>query len=239
MAGAAAGLTADDRVMIRHVALFERLTDPALERVLATAFLQTVPRGATLFLQDEPAKRFFLLLSGWVKLYRLSQDGVEAVVTIIGAGETFAEAAMFANGRFPVCAEAVETARVLTFTAPDFARCLTEDPHIAFGLLGSLSLRLRGLVHQIEQLHVHSTPQRVGAFFLRFCPPGAGNATFQLPLDKGLIAKRLGMQPETFSRALAKLRQVGVVTLGNSVTVDDLDRLRAYCAEDEDIAPAR
>jgi hypothetical protein len=69
---------------------------------------------------------------------------------------------------------------------------------------------------------------------LRFCLRGPGNATFELPFDKSLIARRLGMKPETFSRALAKLRGIGVETQGATVNVEDLDRLRAYCEEGGD-----
>ena len=101
-------------------------------------------------------------------------------------------------------------------------------------MLASLSMRLRFHVHQIEQLQVQSTGQRVGDFLLRFCPSGPGNAIFDLPFDKSLIARRLGMKPETFSRALAKLRTIGVDTHGHTVTIEELDRLRGYCEEGGD-----
>lgn len=229
------GLRAGDAATLRSVPLFQRLSDRALGTLVASAQARAIPRGTTLFVQDETADRFFILLEGWVKLYRLTRDGAEAVVSIVAPGETFAEAAMFASGKFPVCAEAVADARALTLTADGFARCLREDDEIAFAMLGSLSLRLRHLVQQIEQLQVQPTPQRVGTFLLRFCPEGPGSAVFALPFDKALIARRLGMQPETFSRALAKLRGIGVEAQGGTISVADLDALRRFChAEPED-----
>ncbi|MDQ2103125.1 Crp/Fnr family transcriptional regulator [Azospirillum isscasi] len=226
------GFRPQDAATLRSNALFGRLPDRSLELLVSTAQVRTVPRGTTLFVQDEAADRFFALLDGWVKLYRLTRDGAEAVVTIVAPGETFAEAAMFASGKFPVCAEAVADSRVMTLTAEGFARCLREDDQIAFAMLGSLSVRLRHLVQQIEQLQVQPTAQRVGSFLLRFCPEGSGAANFALPFDKALIARRLGMQPETFSRALAKLRGVGVETQGGTVSVADLDGLRRFCNAD-------
>ena len=228
------GLRPQDAAVIRSSPLFHGLPDRSLTALAGSAQVRPVPRGTTLFVQDEPADRFFVLLEGWVKLYRLTRDGVEAVVNVVAAGETFAEAAMFASGKFPVCAEAVADSRVLTLTADAFARCLREDDRIAFAMLGSLSLRLRHLVQQIEQLQVQPTPQRVGSFLLRFCPDGPGSAVFALPFDKALIARRLGMQPETFSRALAKLRGVGVEAHGSTVSVADLDELRRFCHADEE-----
>lgn len=229
------GLKPQELAVLRANPLFGRLPDRALSLLVGSAQVRAVARGTTLFVQDEPADRFFVLLDGWVKLYRLGREGTEAVVTIIAPGETFAEAAMFANGRFPVCAETVADSRVLSLTAEGFARCLREDEQIAFAMLGSLSMRLRNLVQQIEQLQVQPTAQRVGGFLLRFCPDGSGAAGFTLPFDKALVARRLGMQPETFSRALAKLRAIGVETQGPAVTVADLDALRRFChAEGED-----
>jgi CRP/FNR family transcriptional regulator, dissimilatory nitrate respiration regulator len=221
-------LSAQDVATLRAIPLFAKLSDRALALLVGVAQVRAVSRGATLFVQDEPADRFFVLLDGWVKLFRLTREGAEAVVHVIGPAESFAEAAMFADGKFPVCAEAVTDGRVMTLTADGFARCLREDERIAFGMLGSLSLRLRDLVTQIEQLQVQPAPQRVAAFLLRFCPAGEGAINFALPFDKALVARRLGMQPETFSRALAKLRAVGVDTQGGAVTVADRGALRRF-----------
>jgi len=227
-AGPPPTLSPQDIAALRAIPLFGQLSDRALSLLAGVALVRPVARGATLFLQDEPADRFFVLLDGWVKLFRLTREGSEAVVHVIGPAESFAEAAMFADGKFPVCAEAVTDARVMTLTAEGFARCLREDDRIAFGMLGSLSLRLRHLVTQIEQLQVQPAPQRVAAFLLRFCPPGDGSASFALPFDKALAARRLGMQPETFSRALAKLRPLGVDTQGLLVSVADRTALRDF-----------
>ncbi len=225
-------LAGREAARVRAVPLFHGLSERALHCLLADASVRGVARGTTLFLQDEPADRFYVLLDGWVKLYRLTADGAEAIVTVVAPGETFAEAAVFASGRFPVCAEAVAEAKVLTLTAAAFAHTLAADPDIAFAMLGSLSVRLRHLVQQIEQLQVASAPQRVGGFLLRFCPPGGGPASLELPFNKALIARRLGMQPETFSRAMTRLRAFGVERSGAVVTIRDVAGLRAFCAAD-------
>lgn len=224
-------LNAKDMATLRGAALFQRLSERTLATMLAGSSPRGAARGMTLFLQDEPADRFYLVLEGWVKLYRMTPGGVESVINVVAPGETFAEAAMFASGKFPVTAEAATDCRVISVSKSAFARALESDPGAVMAMLASLSMRLRSHVHQIEQLQVQSTAQRVGDFLLRFCPPGPGNATFELPFDKALIARRLGMKPETFSRALAKLRLIGVETHGAIVSIDDLERLRGYCEE--------
>jgi CRP/FNR family transcriptional regulator, dissimilatory nitrate respiration regulator len=226
-----AELGAKELAIVRGAPLFQRLPERTLAIMLAGSSPRQASRGATLFLQDEPADRFYLVLDGWVKLYRITPGGVESVINVVAPGETFAEAAMFASAKFPVTAEAATDCRVISITRAAFTRALESDPGAVMAILASLSMRLRFHVHHIEQLQVLSTAQRVGDFLLRFCPPGPGNAVFELPFDKSLIARRLGMKPETFSRALAKLRAVGIETHGATVSVEDLERLRAFCQE--------
>jgi CRP-like cAMP-binding protein len=227
-------LSPKDLATVRSAALFQRLSDRTLATMLAGSSPRPVARGAILFLQDEPADRFYLVLDGWVKLFRITPGGVESVINVVAPGETFAEAAMFASAKFPVTAEAATACRVISISRAAFTRALESDPGAVMAMLASLSMRLRFHVHQIEQLQVQSTAQRVGEFLVRLCPPGSGNATFELPFEKSLIARRLGMKPETFSRALGKLRGIGVENYDATITVDDLDRLRAFCEEGGD-----
>ena len=232
MATNLADLAPRDAAIVRNLPLFQQVPEPVLAGLLATATIRSVERGADLFVQGDPADRFFVVLEGWVKLYRINRDGAEAVVHMVNTGESFAEAAMFAQGNFPVCAQAVTDLRVVSITAQAFARCVQADVGTAFAMLGSMSMRLRTLVQQIEQLQIQSAPQRVASFLLKLCPADEGSATFTLPVEKSLVARRLGIQPETFSRALAKLKPVGVEVQGAVVSIADIGALRDYCQDD-------
>lgn len=230
------GLTPDDLETVRAAPLFRRMPDTTMSRLLASASVMAVPRLGTLFLQDEQADRFYLLLGGSVKLFRLTADGEEAVVTLVAPGQVFAEADMFASARYPLSAEAVEPSRVLVFTAEDFFTCMRSDAEVGFRVVEALSQRIRGFVQQIEHLHVRSTPQRVASFLLNLCPEPGDDVLFELPFEKSLIARRLGMQPETFSRALAKLRKLGVETRGACVHIANKERLKEFCASEDAVA---
>jgi len=149
-------------------------------------------------------------------------------------GESFAEAASFADGVFPVGAEAIEEARLLVVPVGSFTRRLRENPDFAINMLGSMSQHLRGLVQQVEQRTVKSAAQRLGAFLLRLSADGGGGVTISLPTEKTLVAARLGMQPETLSRALAKLRAVGVETHDRQVVIQDVAALRRLAEGGDD-----
>jgi CRP-like cAMP-binding protein len=219
----------DDFGRLRRVPLFHGLNDTSLRALVTDAQVRRVDNGTVLFVQDDDADRFYVLLDGWVKLYRLTEEGAQALVTVVAPGETFAEAAVFANAPFPVCAEAVGPATILVLYRRVFAGALAADPQIALIMLGSLSMRLRHLVERIEQLQVKSAPRRLADFIVRLCPESSGPTAVELPFAKVLVAQRLGRRPETLSRALAALRTEGVRATGRHVAISDIGRLRAYC----------
>jgi CRP-like cAMP-binding protein len=225
-------LAAMEAATVRATPLFQGLSDDSLDLLLAGSTVQALAEGTALFVQDEPAERFFLLLDGWMKLYRLSAEGAEAIVGVIAPGETFAEAASFASAVYPVCADAIARSRVLALTVVSFKSAIAVDGGIALRMLGSLSRRQRHLVEQIEHLQVKSAPQRLASFLVSLCPASPGSVVLALPLPKAFIAQRLGMRPETFSRAMRALLPVGVAHEGPRVKIADVGTLARFAGAD-------
>ena len=189
---------------------------------------RTHTRAAKQFEEGDPADGFFCMIEGWAKLYRLREDGEEIVVSIFSAAETFAEVAMFLGGRYPASCEAASPARILKIDATKLRQAVLDQPQLAFDMLAAASVRLRQLVDEIEQLKAQSAPQRIAGFFVKQTPLTSGPARIALPYEKALIASRLGMKPESFSRALGKLADLGVVVERESVSISDVGRLAAF-----------
>ncbi|MFN3746957.1 MAG: Crp/Fnr family transcriptional regulator [Hyphomicrobiaceae bacterium] len=192
------------------------------------------PKATTLFHQGEPADAFFVVLDGWVKIYRTTPDGLEVVLHIFKRGETFAEAAMFLGGHYPASAETVSAARLLRIDGSAFRARIHKQPELALSMLAAASHQLKALVEQIEQIKVRSAPQRIAEFILNLAEREEGGAVVELPFEKGLIANRLGMKPESFSRALARLRPLGVSVERDVVKIADVVRLAAFVEGSED-----
>ncbi len=219
-----------DIEILRRVPLFAGLDESQLGDLLRDVSVRDHPKGQLLFQQGDTADRFYVVLGGWVKIFRLTPDGDEAVMALFARGESFAEAAMFMGGQFPANAEVVEQARLLRVESRPFKKRLQAEPEIAVAMLASVSLRMHYLVGQIEQLQVRSGTQRVADFLLKLCSAEDGPTEIALPYDKSLIASRLGMKPESFSRALARLRDIGVRTERGHVSISDTAALAEYCA---------
>lgn len=214
-----------DWQIIRSTPLFGAMAQDVALSLVGNQAVRVYEKGSLLFQQGEPATAFFVVLDGWVKIYRITPDGNEAVVGVFRRGETFAEAAIFLGGRYPVSAEVVTNARLLSVDGETLRRRIREQPDLALSMLASSSYHLKALVEQIEQIKLLTAPQRLADFLVRLCPVREGECTIELPYEKALIASRLGMKPESLSRALAKLRPLGVSVDRDEVSIVDVKLL--------------
>lgn len=225
-----------DRQIARQSILFASLPERLAETLLARANVQEYDRGATIFLQGDPADHVHVVLDGWVKLYRISPSGSEAVVGVFTRGRSFGEAAAFRGDAYPVAAEAVTECRLLQIRASLILEAMKAHPELCIAMLAATFRHLQGLVTQVEQLKAQTGAQRVAEFLLDLCPVTAGACTVRLPYDKVLIAGRLGMKPESLSRAFTRLRDSGVHVKHNHAAITDVARLREYAEEDRSAA---
>ncbi len=191
-------------------------------------------KGSILFQKGDVASAFYFILDGWVKIYRLSPVGSETVVGLFTRGESFAEAAMFNGGHYPVDAEIVSPSRMLCIHAEKFRTLVHDEPDLALAMLASCSKHLKFLVEQLEQIKLLSAPRRIADFLVGLCPATTGSCKITLPYEKSLIANRLGMQPESFSRAITKLRPLGVSVEREHVDIADVASLTQFAGRTHD-----
>lgn len=220
----------------RRSTLLAGVSDEVAQEVLSHARLRSFDRGATIFLQGERASAIYIVAGGWVKLYRIAPNGTEAVVGVFTRGRSIGEAVAFRNDVYPVAAEAVTDCEVIRIEADHFLRLIHDNPAIAVSILSATFAHLHGLVEQIEQLKAQTGAQRVAEFLLELAQCEAGACTVTLPYDKVLIAGRLGMKPESLSRAFARLRKFGVTVHQNHAKIADIAALRDYAEEDPALA---
>ncbi len=224
-----AGLTTAEFRSVCATPLFARLSEPTVGALVQAASVHTYPLEALVFSAGDVADGFFIVLSGSVQLFVLTAEGAETVIEIVGAGASFAEAAMFASARFPVnCATLVET-RLLKLHRGDFLGRLERDPRLALQIVVSLERWQHRLTGELWQLKARTPSQRLAWLLVTLSGAEAGPAVVTLPHAKGTIAARIGIAPETLSRAFARLAELGVETRGSRVTIAEVARLRDYC----------
>jgi len=213
---------------LRSHHLFSRLPDAAMQEVCALANLKRLPAGATLFHQGDKADRFYYLFSGQVKLHRVVCDGQEKLVEVMRAGDSFAEALLFrGTPYYPVSATALKASLAVSLNGPHYRRILEEQPGICLEILATLSVRLHQRMVEIDTLTMANASRRVVRFLLQAAGERDGVVTLDVP--KRLVASKLGIQPETFSRILHRLVEAGTISVERRrIEILDANTLAAH-----------
>lgn len=222
-----------DLMIVRRQPLFSNLPEPVFDKLIENVIPRTYPKGRIVFQRGDPATYFYVVLDGWVKVYRDTPDGEEAILSMFSSGDMFAEAAAFMGMGYPASAEIVDESRLLAIESKRFTETVQTMPEIALNMMASMSRHLHTLVHEVERLKTRTACQRLVEFLLRRCRVQEGPAVVVLPYDKNLIAARLGIKPESLSRLLNKLRDQGVTTDQNMVKISEVRRLREFCPADD------
>jgi CRP/FNR family transcriptional regulator len=210
--------------------LFSGLNTADLSALAAITVRRAFKKGETLFSEGEEATGFYLLLTGSIKLCRMSADGREKVLHFVKPRETFAEAAFFGDGKYPAEARAIESGEVLYLPRQGFMELMSSNSNFALNLVISLSLMLRQFARQIEELSFADVTSRLASFLVRRAAESStsfGGITYiDLGIKKGELASRLGTASETISRTFKKLKDEGIIEVqGNRVVVHQMDKL--------------
>lgn len=189
-----------------------------------------VEKGQLLFVHSSVADRFFIIFNGWIKLFRETLDGAQAVIDVLTTGHFFGEASIFQEGVYPYSAEAAESSELLSLPLSLLKTEIETNPKLAMAMLSSIAQQGSKQNRELEHRTLQNAPQRIGCFILRLADQQqSGPTAVHLPYDKNLVAARLGMQAETFSRALSKLKQeTGININGATIEMNDISQLRDY-----------
>lgn len=222
---------------LAEIPLFHGLPQEQLEKLADITLEKRFQKGQSLFLEGSKASGFYTVLSGKVKIFKVSLEGKEQILHIFGKGESFGEVPMFAGGNFPAHAEALENLRVLFFPRDSFVHLLKREPSLAMNMLAMLSQRLRYFTHLVEDLSLKEVPGRLAAYFLYLQGHKKHSRSFQLDITKGQLASILGTIPETLSRILARMSQREIIRVsGRNIEILDVQALENLAAGEKLLA---
>ena len=190
---------------IASIPLFKGLPNEQLRDLLNISLEQVFRRGDTIFCEGDEGKGFYVVVSGRVKIFKLSTEGKEQILHILGPGETFGEVAVFAGKHFPAFAETLEASRIFFFPRNSFIALIQKEPSLALNMLAILSSRLRQFAQLVESLSLKEVPGRLAAYLLYLSEQKQGSSDLELDISKGQLASVLGTIPETLSRILARM----------------------------------
>ena len=216
---------------LRNLPLFRDLSAEEVDRIAASTSQVRMPTGSIVFRKGDPCAGFHVIVYGQVKLAFGASDGSEKVVEILGPGQSFGEAVMFLNKPYVVFAETLADSLLLHVGKAVIFQELEHNQDLARRMLGGLAQRLHRIVGDLEAYSLKSGTQRVIGYLLRDVVAGHTGRTVEvtLPATKSVIASRLSITREHFSRILHELSDVGLIKVsGRNIRFLDVARLRDY-----------
>ena len=221
----------DLKLLLPRLSMFSELTEDQVARLAGECRYRKIAKGEVLFQRGDPPHGFYHVVAGQVKLAFSSRQGSEKVVEIIGPGNSFGEAVMFLDRPYPVFAAALVKAELVQVSQSAIFGLLDSDPSFARAMLAGMAIRLHTLVRDVESYSTRSATQRVVSYLIEETnagPCASGERRVRLPASKQVIASRLNLTPETFSRTLHLLVEQGLIKVdGRSIDLLDMQRLLA------------
>lgn len=216
--------------LLSHVPLLSSLGPQDLARLAAGSREVPLGKGDILFRKGDMCDGVHVVVVGRVKLVFTSAEGINKVVEILGQGQTYGESLMLAEQPYEVSAEALSDSILLHISKAVIFEEFDKDPQLRLKMLAGMSRRLRGLMDDMESYSLHSGKQRVVRYFLHLLPEGvpSRDAAVTLPTSKAIIASRLNLTQEHFSRVLRELSGGGLIEVqGSKILIPDVEQLRA------------
>ncbi|MDV7340166.1 cyclic nucleotide-binding domain-containing protein [Terasakiella sp. A23] len=212
--------------------VLNRLKPEVLQPVFEKGTLVNLEGGTVFCHEDEPANSVFWMISGRCKTFVTLQDH-EIVVDILSRKGKIGLVEVCEGSTYCVSAQAIEDSLLFKLAKDDFQELLSQYFGFQMAVFANISGEMRGAVKEINDLKLKNTSKRLGTFLMGMTNVEEGSVELELPYDKRLLAARLAMKPESLSRALSKLRPVGLETDRNIIRIKDLDLLRDFCGEED------
>jgi len=209
------------RDVLRQIPLFSELSDLDLKELEKLVICKNFGKDEYVFHEGDRAEHLFIVVSGRIKIFKLSQEGKEQILQVVGPNQIFAEAAMFSGEDYPAFAQAMEDSRLFLIERRNLLNLLARSPSLALKMMSALAFLLRRLNRLVEDLSLKDVQARLAKYLLDQAAKKEEDE-FTIPLKKESLAWSLGTVSETLSRNLKKLKELGVIEIkGKKIRILD------------------
>ncbi len=215
--------------------LFDKLLESDIELLLQYSVVQNYEDGNILVQQGDVPKYLYLVIQGQLKAYRVNDDGAEVTIRLLQSGETCMEAVIFMGSNSPINVQTMGQTQLLMIPENIVKSRVLSIPQFSLNLLQIITKHYKNSIHQIDGMNIKSPLQRVGYYFLtKYLETNQGKQDSEkleivLPFKKQVIANYLGMTPETFSRTLKQMKNLGVDVEGDRIKLREAFALCHFC----------
>ena len=196
---------------IKETDLFDGVTAEGIRRLAAGAAIKKFKANDTIVGEADPVRSFYVVLSGQLKLSRVSPEGKEQTLQLLGAGDPFGLCTAFATETFPAGAVAIGESEVLLIPGVLVEAVAKTEPALLLNIIRILSRRLKNSMDLIESLSLKEIPGRLAGFLVHeLSRQKAGAQALELSISQRELSKILGVTPEALSRTFRKMADEGI-----------------------------
>ena len=195
---------------LKNSSIFADFNDSELKKVVLCAKRLDFKAKSVIFSAEEPAKTFYIVTKGAVKVYQLSKEGREHLLNIFGKDDILALPVALNGAMFPAFAETIEPSSLIAIPAVEFLKIVEQNPKLAVKIIRSLASLVHLFVERLASLTLKDALARLSGYLIDV---SAGEKKFILPVRKNTISLQLNIQQETLSRAFAKLKEKEIIEI--------------------------
>jgi CRP/FNR family transcriptional regulator len=197
--------------ILLNIPSFKGLSEDQVKQIGRIAVEKNYIKGKIIFIEGDEGNGFYIVVKGRAKVFKVSPEGKEHILHIVGPGETFGQVAVYAGRSFPASAEAITKIHLIFIPRTAFVELIADNPSLAMSMLAVLSLRLREFTVQIENLSLKEVPGRLASYLVYLADEQKTGDHISLPISKGQLASLLGTIPETLSRIFTKMGNLNLI----------------------------
>lgn len=215
---------------VRKAQPFTTLSDSVVKAVIDTGVIKSFADGELLLAQGDLPHHMFVIIAGQLRTHLTSEDGGDITLRLLEPGESCMGVILFTGSLSPYAISAVGDTKLLQLPSRFIRHLVIDQPDFAASMLHLAASNYRGTIAQVDAVTLRTPFQRIGHYLLvEFIATNSDALTFDLRFKKSLIANHLGMTPETLSRAFHKMRALGIITDGRTITMKDAFALCHFC----------
>jgi CRP-like cAMP-binding protein len=216
---------------LKYVPIFAELDDETLNIISKLGIRKTFKKDSVVLFEHETGSALFVIISGKVKISRVSEDGKEVILTILSDSDFFGEMAIIDGQSRSANVTAMEDTDILIVQRNDFIQLLHDYPEISISLLQELTKRLRIADMKIKSLSLKDAEGKVATVILQLADDIGKIRQGTVEIDKlpfqHDLANMAGTSRETISRTLHSFAKKGLVELdGTKLRILDFEKFK-------------
>lgn len=198
--------------ILSSIPSFSGLSETQIGEIRQIAVDRHFAKGEIIFFQGDEGNGFYIIISGMVKIFKVSPEGKEHIMRIVTRGEPFGQVAVYAGRAFPASAQAIAKSHLLFLPRTEFVQLINHNPSLALSMLANLSMRLREFTVHVENLALKEVPGRLAAYLIHLAEEQRNEGDMvSLNISKVQLSSLLGTTPETLSRILTQMQGRGLI----------------------------